>query len=65
MDKRMAHVIDAGGVTEAPFAPVLGGWTNEDAITLKPGAVLDFGQGLALTNPDEPIAFTYTLELGP
>lgn len=46
----VAHVIDQAGVTTVPFKRDGGTWSNTEAITLVPGAVLDMGGGMTLAN---------------
>lgn len=50
-DEHVAHVLDDQGVTDAPFHRHGNTWTNTEEITLRPGAVLDLGNGMALANP--------------
>jgi hypothetical protein len=60
-DEHIAHVIDGRGVTPIEFARNGFEYTNTEAITIKPGAVLDLGNGMTLSNR-QTLPFTYTLE---
>lgn len=56
MADHIAHVLDDEGVTEAPFVRTgRATYTNAEEITLRPGATLDLGGGLTITNPAEPL----------
>lgn len=58
-DRVLAHLIDADGVTQTPFArDADGSWSNTKKITLLPGAVLDFGRGMTIAN-GQSLEFTY------
>lgn len=58
----MAYVIDEDGVTETPFrrTPGTNQATNVEAITLRPGAVLDLGNGMVIVNTQTAVKFTIT-----
>ncbi len=59
-DDHVAHVLDEDGVTETRF--VCQGeqrYTNAEVITIRPGGVLDLGNGLTIKNGPPP-DFTFT-----
>lgn len=58
MADHIAHVLDDDGVTEVPFVRVAASYINAEEITLAPGATLDLGNGVTITNPAEPPRFT-------
>lgn len=53
----IAHVLDGDGVAEVRFVRTAAGYTNAEEITLSPGATLDLGGGMTLTNPAGPLGF--------
>lgn len=59
----IAHVLDEDGVSETLFTrtgPTT--YTNTEEITLRPGATLDLGGGMSITNPAEPPELRITWE---
>jgi hypothetical protein len=62
--EHVAHVIDEDGVEPVLFRGDGRTWTNASEITLRPGAVLDFGGGVTLENT-QVLGFTYELHLEP
>lgn len=57
-DEHTAYVIDEEGVTPTWFVRTSEGWTNTEAISIKPGGVLDMGGGLSLSN-GQTISWSY------
>jgi hypothetical protein len=57
-DEHIAHVMDDDGVTPTRFVRSPEGWTNAETISIKPGGVLDMGNGMTIAN-DQSISWSY------